>query len=131
MGVIYLASLLAGIVCMLLLDHRFRLFFWHDAKAATVVTAVGLGFFLAWDVAGIGLGIFLRGESAIATGILLAPELPLEEPVFLLFLILCTMVLFTGAREVLARAADRKGTGGASAAARSSHGKPARERENA
>ncbi|MBN9130249.1 MAG: lycopene cyclase domain-containing protein [Paenarthrobacter ureafaciens] len=131
MGVIYLASLLAGIVCMLLLDHRFRLFFWHDAKAATVVTAVGLGFFLAWDVAGIGLGIFLRGESAIATGILLAPELPLEEPVFLLFLILCTMVLFTGAREVLARAADRKRKGGASASARASHGKPARERENA
>ncbi|XAZ31713.1 lycopene cyclase domain-containing protein [Paenarthrobacter ureafaciens] len=131
MGVIYLASLLAGIVCMLLLDHRFRLFFWHDAKAATVVTAVGLAFFLAWDIAGIGLGIFLRGESAIATGILLAPELPLEEPVFLLFLILCTMVLYTGAREVLARAADRKRKGGASAAARSSHGKPARERENA
>ncbi|WP_217376969.1 lycopene cyclase domain-containing protein [Paenarthrobacter ureafaciens] len=131
MGVIYLASLLAGIVCMLLLDHRFRLFFWHDAKAATVVTAVGLAFFLAWDIAGIGLGIFLRGESAIATGILLAPELPLEEPVFLLFLILCTMVLYTGAREVLARAADRKRKGGASAAAGSSHGKPARERENA
>ncbi|MHC8606309.1 lycopene cyclase domain-containing protein [Paenarthrobacter ureafaciens] len=131
MGVIYLASLLAGIACMLLLDHRFRLFFWHDAKAATVVTAVGLAFFLAWDIAGIGLGIFLRGESAIATGILLAPELPLEEPVFLLFLILCTMVLFTGAREFLARAGDRKRKGGVSAAARSSHGKPARERENA
>ena len=49
MGVIYLASLLAGIVCMLLLDHRFRLFFWHDAKAATVVTAVGLAFFLAYQ----------------------------------------------------------------------------------
>jgi lycopene cyclase domain-containing protein len=123
MGIVYLAALLGGIVCMLLLDHRFRLFFWHDAKAAAVVTAVGLAFFLAWDVAGIGLGIFLRGESAIATGILLAPELPIEEPVFLLFLILCTMVLFTGAREVLGRA----GSGSLQARRRqSSH-----ERENA
>ncbi|MFF2842130.1 lycopene cyclase domain-containing protein [Paenarthrobacter sp. NPDC057981] len=101
MGVLYLVSLLLGITCMLLLDHRFRLFFWHNAKAAATVTAVGLLFFLGWDAAGIGLGIFLRGEGNVATGILLAPELPIEEPVFLLFLTLCTMVLYTGARRLL------------------------------
>lgn len=103
MGVLYLVSLLLGIGCMLLLDHRFRLFFWRDAKAAGIVTAVGVLFLLAWDLAGIGLGIFLRGEGTIATGLLLAPELPIEEPVFLLFLVLCTMVLYTGARRLLAR----------------------------
>ena len=103
MGVLYLVSLLLGITCMLLLDHRFRLFFWRDAKAAAIVTAVGLLFLLAWDLAGIGLGIFLRGEGAIATGLLLAPELPIEEPVFLVFLVLCTMVLYTGARRLLDR----------------------------
>ncbi|MEV7605846.1 lycopene cyclase domain-containing protein [Paenarthrobacter sp. NPDC089322] len=101
MGFVYLASLLAGIACMLLLDQRFRLFFWRDAGAATIVTVVGVVFLLAWDLAGIGLGIFLRGEGAIATGILIAPELPIEEPVFLLFLVLCTMVLYTGARRIL------------------------------
>ncbi len=58
MGVLYLVSLLLGITCMLLLDHRFRLFFWRDAKAAAIVTAVGLLFLLAWDLAGIGLGGF-------------------------------------------------------------------------
>ncbi|MFK0004550.1 lycopene cyclase domain-containing protein [Paenarthrobacter sp. NPDC090520] len=121
MGFVYLAALLAGIGCMLLLDHRFRLFFWHDAKAAAIVTAVGLVFLLGWDLAGIGLGIFLRGEGAIATGILLAPELPLEEPVFLLFLVLCTMVLYTGARRILERRALVQATPGSSA----------RERENA
>ena len=105
MGIVYLASLLAGIGCMLLLDHRFRLFFWHDAKAAAIVTAVGVLFLLGWDLSGIALGIFLRGEGAIATGVLVAPELPLEEPVFLLFLVLCTMVLFTGARRMLERRA--------------------------
>ena len=103
MGVLYLASLLLGIACMLLLDHRFRLFFWRNAKAAAIVTAVGVLFLLGWDLAGIGLGIFLRGEGTIATGLLLAPELPLEEPVFLLFLVLCTMVLYTGARRLLER----------------------------
>ncbi|NQD88802.1 lycopene cyclase domain-containing protein, partial [Paenarthrobacter sp. CM16] len=56
MGVLYLLSLLAGIMCMLLLDHRFRLFFWRDAKAAVIVTVVGVLFLLAWDLAGIGLG---------------------------------------------------------------------------
>ncbi|MDI2034304.1 lycopene cyclase domain-containing protein [Paenarthrobacter nitroguajacolicus] len=108
MGVLYLVSLLLGITCMLLLDHRFRLFFWHDAKAAAIVTAVGVLFFLGWDAAGIGLGIFLRGEGTIATGILLAPELPLEEPVFLLFLTLCTMVLYTGARRLLSLAPGKR-----------------------
>ncbi|MGO4146213.1 lycopene cyclase domain-containing protein [Paenarthrobacter sp. YAF11_1] len=118
MGVLYLVSLLLGIICMLLLDHRFRLFFWRDAKAAAVVTAVGVLFLLAWDLAGIGLGIFLRGEGTIATGLLIGPELPIEEPVFLLFLVLCTMVLYTGARRLL----------GWSTAARSGN---QRERENA
>jgi len=102
MGFVYLAALLAAIGCMLLLDRRFRLFFWRAPLAASVVTLVGTAFFLVWDVWGIALGIFLRGDGAIATGILLAPELPIEEPVFLVFLVLCTMVLFTGSSRLLA-----------------------------
>lgn len=104
MSALYLAALLAGIGCMLLLDHRFRLFFWHDPAVATVITVVGTALFLLWDFAGIAAGIFLRGDSAAATGIVLAPELPLEEPVFLIFLVLCTMVIFTGAVRLLTRA---------------------------
>ncbi|OAN38874.1 lycopene cyclase domain-containing protein [Microbacterium sp. H83] len=103
MGFLYLAVLLATLGCMLLLDRRFRLFFWRDAVSASVVTAAGLAFFLLWDVAGIAGGIFFRGEAAIATGIVLAPELPLEEPVFLLFLVVCTMVVYTGSVRILAR----------------------------
>jgi lycopene cyclase domain-containing protein len=103
MGIVYLLLLIAGIACMLLLDHRFRLFFWHDPAVALLVTAVGTGLFLAWDIAGIIAGVFLRGEGEAATGILLAPELPLEEPVFLIFLVLCTMVIFTGTAKILHR----------------------------
>ena len=115
-GLVYLAALLAASGCMLLLDRRFALFFWRDRLAATVVTVLGVAFLLAWDFAGIALGIFLRGDAAIATGIVLAPEMPLEEPVFLVFLVLCTMVLYTGsARLLTARrrpAAPRSGAGG-------------------
>lgn len=101
MGIVYLASLLVSLGCMLLLDWRFRLFFWRDALSASVVTVVGLAFFLVWDLAGIAGGIFFRGEGAIATGIVLVPELPIEEPVFLTFLVVCTMILYTGAVRVL------------------------------
>ncbi len=97
----YLVALLVGIGCMLLLDFRFRLFFWRASAAASLVTLAGVGFLLLWDAAGIASGIFLRGESAVASGIVLAPELPLEEPVFLVFLVLCTMVLYTGAARML------------------------------
>ncbi|MDQ0849380.1 lycopene cyclase domain-containing protein [Arthrobacter sp. B3I9] len=89
----YLLFLAASLGCMVLLDQRLRLFFWQDARRAAVVLAAGLVFFLAWDLAGIGLGIFFRGHNK-TIGVELAPELPLEEPVFLLFLCYLVMNLF-------------------------------------
>ncbi|MDR2293791.1 MAG: lycopene cyclase domain-containing protein [Microbacterium sp.] len=101
MGVLYLAALLVSLASMLLIDRRFRLFFWHDPFAASIVTVIGTLFFLLWDVAGIASGIFLRGDSGFASGIVLAPQLPLEEPVFLVFLVVCTMVVYTGAVRLI------------------------------
>ena len=108
MNIVYLTTLLAMIGCMMLIDRRYRLFLWQDAHTATLVLALGLGFFLAWDVLGIRLGIFFRGESTIMTGVLLAPELPLEEPVFLLFLCYLTMVLVTGIQRLITRGKGRR-----------------------
>lgn len=108
MGLIYLAALLVSLGCMLLLDWRFRLFFWHAPLSAAIVTVVGTLFFLLWDVAGIASGIFLRGDSGFASGIVLAPELPLEEPVFLVFLVVCTMVVYTAAARLLRHWAGRR-----------------------
>jgi len=107
-GFAYLAALTISLGCMLLIDRRFRLFFWKDPLAAAIVTVAGVAFFLVWDAAGIAMGIFLRGDSPFATGVVLAPELPLEEPVFLLFLVVCTMVLFTGSVRVLNRRKERR-----------------------
>ncbi len=101
MSNLYLGGLLLSAACMLLIDRRFRLFFFRDPRVAAAVTVIGVVFFLLWDFAGIGLGIFLVGHSDYMTGIMLAPEMPLEEPVFLAFLSLCTMVLYTGAAKLL------------------------------
>lgn len=94
MGFLYLFLLLASIGCMALLDHRFKLFFFADARRASLVTGIGLAFFLLWDLGGIGLDIFYRGETPIMLGIVLAPHLPVEEVFFLGFLCYLTMVLF-------------------------------------
>jgi len=94
MGILYLLGLLVALTGMVMLDRRFRLFFWRGPVRAAIVLIVGLLFFLAWDLSGIGLGIFFRGETSFMTGVLLAPELPVEELFFLTLLCYLTMNLF-------------------------------------
>ena len=94
MSFFYLGSLLIAIAGMVVLDRRFRLFFWRDSSRASIVLASGVALFLAWDLSGIGLRIFFRGETAFMTGAQLAPELPLEEPFFLVLLCYLTMNLY-------------------------------------
>jgi lycopene cyclase domain-containing protein len=93
MGFAYLAALLIALTGMVLLDRRFRLFFWRDARRAAIVLVVGVAFFLAWDLSGIGLGIFFRGETSFMTGLQIASELPVEELFFLTLLCYLTMNL--------------------------------------
>ncbi|PJJ63479.1 lycopene cyclase domain-containing protein [Compostimonas suwonensis] len=123
MSVLYLAALALGLGAMAVLDRRFRLFFWRHPRRAGIVLGAGTAFFLVWDLFGIGLGIFRRGETAFMTGIQLAPELPLEELFFLAFLCYLTMNLVQGAGLVLERRArgrarraraDREGARGPS-----------------
>ena len=102
MSASYLLTLLVSLACVVAVDLRFRLFIGRAPARAALVLGVGLAFFLAWDAAGIGLGIFMRGDGPFMLGVLLAPHLPLEEPIFLLFLCEVTMVLVTGARRLLA-----------------------------
>ncbi len=94
MGILYLLGLGIALTGMVMLDRRFALFFWRDAPRATIVLAIGLVFFLIWDLSGIGLGIFFRGETPFMTGLVVAPELPVEELFFLTLLCYVTMNLF-------------------------------------
>ncbi|WP_411700936.1 lycopene cyclase domain-containing protein [Conyzicola sp.] len=101
MGLIYLAALLVALTGMVMLDRRFRLYFWVDARRATIVTIAGLVFFVVWDLFGIGLGIFFRGETSFMTGLQVAPELPVEELFFLTLLVYVTMNLYGAASRLL------------------------------
>jgi len=94
MPFLYLFALLVALTGMVLIDRRSRLFFWRDARRALIVMVIGLVFFLGWDLAGIGLGIFFRGETTFMTGVQLAPELPIEEPLFLALLCYLAMNLY-------------------------------------
>lgn len=119
MGFLYLLGLLIALTGMVVLDRRFRLFFWRDWRRAVIVLPVGIAFFLVWDLAGIGLGIFFRGETSFMTGVQVAPELPLEEPFFLTLLCYLTMNLLAGlplmTERILAGRAGRRGDGRADA----------------
>ena len=91
MNLLYLAALIVTLGCMALLDFRFRLFFWREPKRAAITLGIGLAFF----------GIFARGETSFMSGIVLAPEFPLEELFFLTFLCYLTMVVLMGADRLL------------------------------
>jgi lycopene cyclase domain-containing protein len=101
--VAYLLALLLSIAGMLVLDWRYRLFFWRAPLRAGIVLVIGVAFFLVWDLLGIALGLFSRGETAYMTGIVLAPELPVEELFFLAFLCYLTMNLVAVTSRLLDR----------------------------
>jgi lycopene cyclase domain-containing protein len=90
----YLAILLVSLAGLGLTDWRHRLAFRANPKAASITLAVAMVFFLIWDFAGIALGIFFVGDAAHLTGIMLAPELPLEEIFFLALLSYSTLILY-------------------------------------
>jgi lycopene cyclase domain-containing protein len=113
MGLVYLGALAIALFGMVMLDRRFTLFFWQDVRRASIVLSAGVIFFLVWDLFGIGLGIFFRGETSFMTGLQLAPELPVEELFFLILLCYLTMNAFAAAGGVVdvarRRRAERRG----------------------
>jgi lycopene cyclase domain-containing protein len=105
---LYLLGMLVSLTGMTVLDARYRLFFWRAPWRAAAVMAIGVVFFLVWDAFGVALGIFFIGPTRLLTGVLLAPDVPLEELFFLLLLCYTTMNLFGAVRPIVARAADRR-----------------------
>ncbi|MES2867146.1 MULTISPECIES: lycopene cyclase domain-containing protein [Microbacterium] len=108
MNLVYAASLLLTLACLVLLDVRFRLVFARTPARSAVVLLAGLAFFTVWDAVGIGLGVFRHVDSRWATGILLAPQFPIEELLFLVFLCYLTLVLLSGLRHLRNRHAKRR-----------------------
>ncbi|MCF8548348.1 MAG: lycopene cyclase domain-containing protein [Pontimonas sp.] len=102
MSFLYLVALLASVVGIGLLDFRHKLAFFGDAVfRSALIIAVSVAFFLVWDVAGIATGVFFRGSGSWMTGVLLGPELPLEELFFLMVLTYSTLVSYLWAKKAL------------------------------
>ena len=90
----YLTALLFSLTGLGLLDYTHKLALFAGKVWQTLITiAVGVVFFLAWDVAGIAAGVFFRGAGPYQTGILIGLELPLEEVFFLT--LLCYVILLS------------------------------------
>lgn len=94
MRLTYLSVLLLSFAGIATLDHRHHLAFFKDKASTAIAVVTGVIVFTLWDGAGIALGIFFAGSSPYVTGIMLAPDYPLEEVVFLLFLCYFTLVMY-------------------------------------
>jgi len=106
MSFAYLGALLFAILGTGLLDWRHRLaFFGGAALRSGVIVVLAVAFFLVWDIVGIREGIFFRGSGPWMTGILVGPELPVEEVFFLILLAYSTLVSYLLASKVLAQRA--------------------------
>ena len=91
---VYLAALLVSLAGMVVLDLRFRLFFAVAPVRAAIVLVLGIAFFLVWDLAGIGAGIFFRGNPVCSPASSSRRSCPLEEVFFLALLCYLTMNLY-------------------------------------
>ncbi len=79
---------------MLILDKRYSLAFFYKPLLTAITLLTGLVTFLIWDVFGIAMGIFFDGGSPLTTGVMVAPELPIEEFFFLTFLCYFTLCIY-------------------------------------
>ena len=96
---LYLGGLLFSAAGIAVLDWRFKLAFWFDAKRASLTLGVALLFFLLWDFLGIFLDIFKHGGSPYSLPVTFAPEFPFEEFAFLFLIVYSALALYNGVSQ--------------------------------
>ncbi len=94
MGLVYLGALLVSLVGLAVLDRRLGLALFVQPVRTVLTLAIAVAFFLFWDVLGVERGIFFIGDGPYQSGILLAPEIPIEEVFFLTLLTYQTLLLW-------------------------------------
>ncbi|WP_156761136.1 lycopene cyclase domain-containing protein [Microbacterium karelineae] len=100
MSIVYAIAIVLSATGIAVLDRRFHLAFGRAPRRTAVLLGIGVAFFLAWDAVGIALGVFRHLDSRWATGIMVAPQLPLEEVMFVTFLTYLTLVLLGAWRQI-------------------------------
>lgn len=93
-GFLYLTLLLISIAGLVAIDHRQKLALFPHPLPTLISVFAGVAVFLIWDIVGIALGIFFRGPAPHLSGLLLGPELPLEELFFLILLSYNTLLAY-------------------------------------
>ena len=99
----YLLILILSLVGLYLLDRTHKLAFTASPKRAFWSMVPAFVVFVIWDIAGIALGIFFRGNNTLLTGIQIFPEFPIEEIFFLALLCYSTLIALTWISKVLNR----------------------------
>ncbi len=115
----YLLAILISAAGIAIIDARFGLAAWKAPGRTAAAVAIGVAFFLAWDLVGIATNVFLKGDSPLFTGVDLGPELPLEELFFLAFLCYLGLVIWAAALRLLDRRAAARGASDALTSAES------------
>lgn len=92
----YLGALLFSISGLVVLDRRYSLAFWYDARRTVKTLGFAIGLFVIWDVVGITSGVFFHGNSPLTLPFRLFPEFPIEELFFLFLLTYVTLLLYRG-----------------------------------
>lgn len=98
---LYLGALLFSIAGLAMLDRKYRLVFFANAKMAAFTTAIAVVFFSIWDAVGIAHGIFFKGDNDLLIGIEVFHEYPLEEAFFLTLLAYCGQIVMVGYKKYL------------------------------
>jgi lycopene cyclase domain-containing protein len=79
-----------------LIDFKHKLALFSQPLRSAITLTVAVTVFLIWDLVGIALGIFFRGQGPYLTGITIAPELPIEEVFFLTLLSYTILIAYLG-----------------------------------
>ena len=114
-GLAYLAVQVISFAGILVIDHRWKLAAFRAPAATALSVTAAVALLLTWDVLGVRSGVFFRGQTDFMTGLLVAPEIPLEEVVFLAFLSHLALVCATGVVTAVEHLSRRRGarSGGA------------------
>lgn len=107
MSGLYLAALLVSLSGLGVIDWRYRVALFAQTRRTLAAVGIAVAFFLAWDLVGVGLGIFFIGDAPYLTGLVVAPEVPVEEIFFLILLTYQALLLWLGCERWWSRRAAR------------------------
>lgn len=94
MKFLYLLILCVAISCLMLIDARWKLAWFHDYRRTLLTIIISVTLFLIWDIFGIKLGIFFEGNSRYITQLFIVPHVPIEELFFLTLLSYNALIIY-------------------------------------